>query len=112
MCIRDRGWTRGRYRERCRKRFAENPRQVHQEGGRPVRGQREGDIDGLTTSESDDRVAVKGVVIKNTGNLYHVRDTEGNDLTCWAKGNLRLKGDVYKRQVRCYAFKEVAYVNP
>jgi ribosome biogenesis GTPase len=37
-------------------------------------------------------VAVKGVVIKNTGNLYHVRDTEGNDLTCWAKGNLRLKG--------------------
>jgi ribosome biogenesis GTPase len=46
----------------------------------------------LTTSESDDRVAVKGVVIKNTGNLYHVRDTEGNDLTCWAKGNLRLKG--------------------
>jgi len=35
---------------------------------------------------------VKGVVIKNTGNLYHVRDTEGNDLTCWAKGNLRLKG--------------------
>ncbi len=46
----------------------------------------------MTTSESDDRVAVKGVVIKNTGNLYHVRDTEGNDLTCWAKGNLRLKG--------------------
>ena len=37
-------------------------------------------------------MAVKGVVIKNTGNLYHVRDTEGNDLTCWAKGNLRLKG--------------------
>lgn len=35
---------------------------------------------------------MKGVVIKNTGNLYHVRDTEGNDLTCWAKGNLRLKG--------------------
>jgi ribosome biogenesis GTPase len=46
----------------------------------------------LTTSETDDKVAVKGVVIKNTGNLYHVRDTEGNDLTCWAKGNLRLKG--------------------
>ncbi|MGI6572282.1 MAG: ribosome small subunit-dependent GTPase A [Fermentimonas sp.] len=35
---------------------------------------------------------MKGLVIKNTGNLYHVRDTEGNDLTCWAKGNLRLKG--------------------
>ncbi len=35
---------------------------------------------------------MKGVVIKNTGNLYHVRDTEGNDRTCWAKGNLRLKG--------------------
>ncbi len=46
----------------------------------------------MTTSETDDKVAVKGVVIKNTGNLYHVRDTEGNDLTCWAKGNLRLKG--------------------
>jgi ribosome biogenesis GTPase len=46
----------------------------------------------LTTSETDDKVAVKGVVIKNTGNLYHVRDTEGNYLTCWAKGNLRLKG--------------------
>jgi ribosome biogenesis GTPase len=40
----------------------------------------------------DGREAVKGLVIKNTGNLYHVRDTEGNDLTCWAKGNLRLKG--------------------
>lgn len=46
----------------------------------------------MTTSEVDDRMAVKGVVIKNTGNLYHVRDTEGNDFTCWAKGNLRLKG--------------------
>ncbi len=46
----------------------------------------------MTASEADDRVAVKGVVIKNMGNLYHVRDTKGNDLNCWAKGNLRLKG--------------------
>jgi ribosome biogenesis GTPase len=46
----------------------------------------------LTMNVVDGREAVKGLVIKNTGNLYHVRDTEGNDLTCWAKGNLRLKG--------------------
>lgn len=38
------------------------------------------------------RAGVKGRVIKNTGNLYHVRDEEGNDLMCWAKGNLRLQG--------------------
>ena len=46
----------------------------------------------MTMNVVDGREAVKGLVIKNTGNLYHVRDTEGNDLTCWAKGNLRLKG--------------------
>ncbi len=46
----------------------------------------------MTTNVVGGREAVKGLVIKNTGNLYHVRDTEGNDLTCWAKGNLRLKG--------------------
>lgn len=37
-------------------------------------------------------MVVRGRVIKNTGNLYHVRDEEGNDRVCWAKGNLRLKG--------------------
>ncbi len=46
----------------------------------------------MTMNVVDGREVVKGLVIKNTGNLYHVRDTEGNDLTCWAKGNLRLKG--------------------
>ena len=47
----------------------------------------------MTTREAGGyRAGVKGRVIKNTGNLYHVRDEEGNDLMCWAKGNLRLKG--------------------
>lgn len=47
----------------------------------------------MTTREAGGyRAGVKGRVIKNTGNLYHVRDEEGNDLVCWAKGNLRLKG--------------------
>jgi len=34
---------------------------------------------------------VKGLVIRNTGNTYLVRDDNGNDLICKAKGNLRLK---------------------
>ncbi len=34
---------------------------------------------------------VKGLVIRNTGNTYLVRDDNGNDLLCKAKGNLRLK---------------------
>lgn len=47
----------------------------------------------MTTREAGGyRAGVKGRVLKNTGNLYHVRDEEGNDLVCWAKGNLRLKG--------------------
>lgn len=47
----------------------------------------------MTTRENGaTRVGVKGRVIKNTGNLYHVRDEDGNDVMCWAKGNLRLKG--------------------
>ena len=35
---------------------------------------------------------VKGRVIKNTGNTYLVRTGSGLDITCKAKGNLRLKG--------------------
>lgn len=34
---------------------------------------------------------VRGLVIRNTGNTYLVRDDNGNDLICKAKGNLRLK---------------------
>lgn len=33
-----------------------------------------------------------GLVIRNTGNIYLVRDEQGNDLLCRAKGNFRLKG--------------------
>ena len=33
-----------------------------------------------------------GVVIKNTGSQYLVRCTDGTELYCMAKGNLRLKG--------------------
>lgn len=36
-------------------------------------------------------IAPQGVVIKNTGNIYLVRDASGNDIVCVAKGNLRLK---------------------
>jgi ribosome biogenesis GTPase len=35
---------------------------------------------------------VKGLVIRNTGNTYLVRDDEGVDHLCKAKGNLRLQG--------------------
>ena len=35
---------------------------------------------------------VKGLVIRNTGNTYLVRDDDGNDHICKAKGNLRLQG--------------------
>lgn len=35
---------------------------------------------------------MKGLVVKNTGNTYLVRDETGNDIVCKAKGNLRLKG--------------------
>ncbi len=34
----------------------------------------------------------RGVVIKNTGNLYLVRTESGNDVFCTAKGHFRLKG--------------------
>ncbi len=33
-----------------------------------------------------------GLVIRNTGNIYLVRDEQGNDLQSRAKGNFRLKG--------------------
>jgi ribosome small subunit-dependent GTPase A len=36
--------------------------------------------------------AMKGIVIKNTGNTYLVRSDEGTDVICRAKGNFRLKG--------------------
>ena len=35
---------------------------------------------------------VLGLVIKNTGNTYYVRDENDNEYVCIAKGNLRLKG--------------------
>ena len=34
----------------------------------------------------------KGLVIRNTGNTYLVRDGDGNEFVSKAKGNLRLKG--------------------
>ncbi len=43
------------------------------------------------TAENDFK-GVKGLVVKNTGNTYFVRDSEGNEYICKAKGNLRLKG--------------------
>lgn len=42
--------------------------------------------------EEYNQKGVKGLVIKNTGNTYLVRDKSGNDFLCKAKGNLRLKG--------------------
>ena len=35
---------------------------------------------------------MKGLVIKNTGNVYTVRTEDGQDIDCRAKGNFRLKG--------------------
>ncbi|MDO5665649.1 MAG: ribosome small subunit-dependent GTPase A [Bacteroidia bacterium] len=35
---------------------------------------------------------MKGLIIKNTGNLYTVRTDDGTDISCLAKGNFRLKG--------------------
>lgn len=35
---------------------------------------------------------IKGLVIRNTGNNYLVRTDSGEDISCFAKGNLRLKG--------------------
>ncbi|HBT86548.1 MAG: ribosome small subunit-dependent GTPase A [Fermentimonas sp.] len=45
-------------------------------------------------NERDDaiRKGVKGLVVKNTGNTYFVRDNSDNEYICKAKGNLRLKG--------------------
>lgn len=37
-------------------------------------------------------IGLQGLVIRNTGNSYLVRDDTGNDIICVAKGNLRLKG--------------------
>lgn len=37
-------------------------------------------------------IGLQGVVIRNTGNIYLVRDDNGNDINAIAKGNLRLKG--------------------
>ncbi len=42
--------------------------------------------------EAINKKDVKGLVIKNTGNSYLVRDSYGNEYFCKAKGNLRLKG--------------------
>ncbi|MDD4777130.1 MAG: ribosome small subunit-dependent GTPase A [Fermentimonas sp.] len=42
--------------------------------------------------DESNRKGVKGLVIKNTGNTYFVRDDNNNEYICKAKGNLRLKG--------------------
>lgn len=38
------------------------------------------------------RIGLQGLVVRNTGNAYLVRDDNGNDIIGIAKGNLRLKG--------------------
>lgn len=46
-------------------------------------------------AKGEDESAVKqlrGLVVRNTGNIYLVRDDRGNHITAVAKGNLRLKG--------------------
>lgn len=35
---------------------------------------------------------MEGLVIRNTGNIYQVRNAEGEDISCQVKGNFRLKG--------------------
>lgn len=42
--------------------------------------------------DESNRKGVKGLVVKNTGNTYYVRDENKNEFICKAKGNLRLKG--------------------
>lgn len=37
-------------------------------------------------------IEAKGLVVKNTGNTYLVRDDDGKEFICKAKGNFRLKG--------------------
>lgn len=46
------------------------------------------------TKEEDEsgKLALQGLVVRNTGNIYLVRDNNGNDITAIAKGNLKLKG--------------------
>lgn len=44
-----------------------------------------------TGSEGTIHRGVKGLVIRNTGNTYLVRDDQGHDHLCKAKGKLRLK---------------------
>ena len=46
----------------------------------------------LNEREKRSRKGIKGLVIKNTGNTYFVRDYDNNEYVCKAKGNLRLKG--------------------
>lgn len=38
------------------------------------------------------KIGLQGLVVRNTGNAYLVRDDNGNDIIGIAKGNLRLKG--------------------
>ena len=54
---------------------------------------------------------VKGLVFKNTGNTYFVRDSNGKEYICIAKGNLRLK-DI--RSTSPIVVGDIAYldVNP
>jgi len=47
----------------------------------------------MTSACGEQRLSRRsGLVIRNTGNSYLVRDEQGNDLLCRAKGNFRLKG--------------------
>ena len=46
----------------------------------------------MFVSETKCVPGMNGLVIRNTGNTYLVRTSDGNDLLCLAKGNFRLKG--------------------
>ncbi len=46
----------------------------------------------VSTCREEEQQQRSGLVIRNTGNSYLVRDEQGNDLLCRAKGSFRLKG--------------------
>ena len=50
---------------------------------------------------------VKGLVIRNTGNTYLVRDDKGNDLICKVKGNFMHRHTIKCSQVRLYDFNHL-----
>lgn len=46
----------------------------------------------IKEGDESGKLALQGLVIRNTGNIYLVRDDNGKDITAIAKGNLKLKG--------------------